>query len=177
MILEGVGSTGNRTQATIDSGRLFTDAVNSIRAAKYSIDKQLWAWCGRGNFDATDTWLMVTNNSRDKLLRIQAIMLAGDATGRVQIHTPAFPTLAGTLLTAVRLNNPLQTTTQPDATGYADETGNTQANVIMEPIVIASTTLMIPIEGMISLGYHESLAIDFTVEQTYAAATIIGWFE
>jgi hypothetical protein len=120
--------------------------------------------------------LLVCNKSSTKLLYIEKIIIGSDtALTRFTVHSPVFPTLAGTLITGTndnRLSGNLA-----DALAYEDETGNTQANVLHQGILPAGGMADLIIDGRIILGFNQSIAVDFVTEVTMATCTIIGWYE
>jgi hypothetical protein len=176
MILES--GTGNGSSASVSSdNRLNVSARTSSRATYVSRDTgQTYCWSAAKNIDATDTILLVCNKSSTKLLYIEKIIIGSDtALTRFTVHSPVFPTLAGTLITGTndnRLSGNLA-----DALAYEDETGNTQANVLHQGILVAGGMADLIIDGRIILGFNQSIAVDFVTEVTMATCTIVGWYE
>ena len=122
-------------------------------------DRQYWDVRGVGNFDAADTWLLIANESHDKEVYIDRVFGYCDVAGLYQIHSPDYPTLAGTVVTPIRCHNPVMAGVA-DVSAYQDETGNTQARVLYEGYLAANGSFDLTFGGTIILGYQECLAID-----------------
>ena len=173
----GTGSSQNQFKVA-DDGRGLVESNSLIRAAYVSQqEKQLWSWRGVGNFDAGDTWLFIANTSTSMSLYIQKIFGYADVAGLVTVHLPAYPTIAGTAVTAERLHNNT-TAGQPPVDARQDETGNTQANIIYQTYIANNGTYDIDVNGMVILGYRECIAIDHSTDAGATTfAHIWGWME
>jgi hypothetical protein len=118
--------------------------------------------------------MLVANESKDRQLVIDKILIGGDTANVATIHSPAYPTLAGTAVTGVNLNR--DSNKIADATAIADETGNTQANVISNVYLVAATELQVDVDGAIVLGEHDCLGVDFVTDGAAAYVTIVGHY-
>jgi len=169
--------TGGGTQATVThDNRLETTARTSPRIAYISKDDGLsFTWSHAYDYDANDTILLVSNSSTTKNLSIHTIAVGTDTATRFTVHSPAYPTLAGTLVTGT---NPNRTSgAVADAEAYGDETGNTQGDIIFNGMLIGTGTAIIAPEGSIILGYHDCIAVDFVTAGTMGTVTITGYYE
>lgn len=124
------------------------------------------------DYDGADTILLVSNSHQTLDLVIEEIQISSDTSTEVQVHCPAYPTLAGTAVTGVNLNRTSSNVALAEA--YADETGNTQANVIARTYVLANVANSPPIQ--VRLGYHDCVAVDFVTAGTGACVNIIGYY-
>ena len=168
---------GRGTTASVGlDNRLDVSGKMSSRATYVSRDMgQCYSWSAAKNIDATDTILLVCNNSTTKFLYIEKIIIGSDAATRFTVHSPAYPTLAGTVITGTNDNR--TSGNVADASAYEDETGNTQANIIHQGMLMASEMVDLTIDGRIILGYHQSIAVDIVTEPTMVTCTIVGYFE
>jgi hypothetical protein len=167
---------GSGQSAGISNNRLDVSARVNTRAFYASRDRQeCYTWSAAKNIDATDTILLVTNNSTTKRLFIESIAVGSDAATRYTVHSPAYPTLAGDAVTGV--NNNRTSGNAADASAYQDETGNTQANILRQGHLAANTEVIVETDGRIILGYHGCIAVDIVAEPTMATCTIVGWYE
>lgn len=169
--------TGSGTQATVThDNRLETTARTSPRIAYISKEDGLsFSWSHFYDYDAADTILLVSNSSTTRKLFIHTISIGSDTATRFTVHSPAYPTLAGTIVTGVNLNR--TSGAIADAEAYGDETGNTQGNVIFNAMVPATASVILPPEGTIVLGYHDCIAVDLVTAGTMGTVTITGYYE
>ena len=173
-IEDGTGK-GTQTKVTHDN-RLETTARTSPRIAYISKDDGLsFTWSHFYDYDAADTILLVSNSSTTKKLFIHTIAVGTDTATRFTVHSPAYPTLAGTLVTGTNVNR--TSGAVADAEAYGDETGNTQGDVIFNGMLIATGTAIIAPEGSIVLGYHDCIAVDLVTAGTMGTVTITGYYE
>lgn len=174
MIEDGTG--GGKSVRVTEDNRLAVTARVLPRISYLSKEHgESYSWSHSYDYSAADTILLVTNNSTTKQLYISSVAIAADTTSLYQVHCPAYPTLAGTLITGVNLNR--TSGNLADAVAYGNETGNTQANVIHRGIALANAQLILDLSGSVILGYHASIGVDLTTAGTLAAVTILGWFE
>jgi len=173
-IEDGTGS-GAQAHVTPDN-RLDVSSRTSPRIAYISKDEgRSFTWSHFYDYDAADTILLVSNSSTTRKLYIHTIAVGSDTATRFTIHSPAYPTLAGTVVTGV---NPNRTSGSiADAEAYGDETGNMQANVIFNGMLIATGTSIVKPEGSIILGYHDCVAVDLVTAGTMGTVTITGYYE
>lgn len=148
--------------------------------AKASEKGNAFAWTAvSADIDATDTALLVCNDSQTKKLHITKVYCYSDVPTRIQIHLPTYPTLAGTAVVGVCLNKALNKTAE--ATAKADETGNSQGSIIKVLVTNELTTDQFAVkhdfEGAVILGYHQSIAVDLVAESAAFDCSIEGYFE
>lgn len=175
MIIDDGSGKGTSAGVSLDN-RLDVNSKSNPRAAYVSKSSgQCFTWSAAKNIDATDTILLVANTSTTKMLYIEQIVVGSDTATRYTIHSPAYPTLAGDLTAATNDNRASGNTA--DALAYADETGNSQANIIHQGMLAASTEIVKHIDGRIVLGYHGCIAVDIVTEPTMATCSIVGYFE
>src|SRR4030042_4142850 len=139
-----------------------------------------FAWtAATADLAAADTALLVANTSQTKKLHITKVYVYSDVPSRLQIHLPAFPTLAGTAVTGVCLNKSLNKTAE--ASAYADETGNTQGSIINVLVSNELTTDPFAVawdfEGAVILGYHDCIAVDVVGDSAAFDCSIEGYYE
>jgi len=167
---EGTGSL-----VGVDTHRLKTSSRNNPRIWYESVEHgQAFTWSNATyDYDAADTILAVQNDSATKLLHIYQIHIEGDTETAFTIHCPKNVTMAGTAVTGVNLNR--TSANVADATAKADETGNSQANVIYRSLMLAKTKQIIEIPGLV-LGKNDVIAVDFTTDGGAALVDIVGYF-
>jgi len=172
--------TGEGYTADVNSDKQLTVAGTSIGSlADAALRGDAYAWCNvSANIDATDTGLLVRNDSKTRLLVIDTIFLWVDVATAVQIHCPGPGiTLAGTVVTGENLSRSSNKTAP--ASAYADETGNTQANIIKTVFVPDGSTLphtVVDVKGAVVLSYDESIALDVVAESVAYNFTVWGYF-
>ena len=129
------------------------------------------------NYDAADTILAVQNTSTTHNLHIDQIWCHGDTTTRVIVHATSEDgfTIAGTTVTGVNLNRASSNTAA--ATARADETGNTQGNIIWAGSIPADNATPVAIGLGVILDLNDAIAVDFTDDGGEALVTIIGHYE
>jgi len=122
------------------------------------------------DIDATDTVLLLKNESDDPL-HIESITINnGSVASQYQVHlpttevTPTGATVSGTLLNTGK-------TGDPDATARSDETNNTQGTIIFHPMLAVDDDTTINTVGLI-LGKNKSVGIDVVAETTESGVTI-----
>lgn len=129
------------------------------------------------NYDAGDTILLVRNDNPDKDFYITRMWLQGDTATEVVMHCPtASFTPTGTAVTGSNGHRGSGRTAQ--ATSIADETGNTQGDVLWRGAITANgASLDIQLQDAVILGYHNSVGIDYVTDGAAARVTIWGYFE
>ena len=177
MGLQIESGTGNAAMAEVtDDNRLNTSSRSNPRIAYVSRNAgESYKWAHSYDHDAADTILLVSNSSTTKRLYIHGINVSADTATEFVIHSPAYPTLAGTTVTATNTNRTSGHTA--DAEAYGDETGNTQANVLSIGAVPANGTVGQNPSGTLILGYHDCIAVDLVTAGTKGRVTIGGYFE
>jgi len=161
-------------------GRLDTSSRSAPRAYYNARDKGMaFSWTNATyNYTAADTILAVYNTSETKNLHIHGMWLHGDTATLVQIHRPTAATvpMAGTAVTAVNLNG--GSGNAAPSTAMADETGNTQGEILTTVgIVAAGASLWVPMDDIITLGQNQMVGVDYVTVGAAASVTIIGYFE
>jgi len=177
MGLQIESGTGNAAMAEVTGdNRLNTSSRSNPRIAYVSRNTgESYTWSHSYDHDAADTILLVSNSSTTKRLYIHAIFVSADTATEFVVHSPAYPTLAGTTVTATNTNRTSGHTA--DAQAYGDETGNTQAYVLSIGAVPANGTVARSPSGSIILGYHDCIAVDLVTAGTKGRVTIAGYFE
>jgi len=168
--------TGSGQSVGVSENRLDTSARTNPRIAYIARDRQeSYTWSHSYDYDAADTILLVSNSSTTQRLYIHMIFIGADTATEWTVHSPAYPTLAGTVITSVNTSRVSGKTA--DAEAYGDETGNTQANVIVSGFLVANSTTILPPSGSIILGYHDCIAVDLVTAGTKGTVTIAGYYE
>ena len=163
---------------TTEYDQLLTQATTKPEIAFHSDRSgEAYAWNAvTYDYDAGDTILLVQNTNSHLRLRISRIFLYADTATAVIIHCPVVATPTGTAVTAVTLNRDAANT--PQAIAKADETTNTQANIVLSTAIqAAGQGHQIDIDGAIILGYLDSLAIDYVTNGAACSATIWGFYD
>lgn len=177
MGIEIVDGKGSGRRAEVDNKhRIKTLSTQISEMHDSAADGLAYSWSNvTYNYDAADTILLVKNTSSTRTLEIIEIDVAGDTATEVIIHCPADVTSpTGTAVTGVNLNRTSGLTAE--ATAIADETTNTQANVIWRGRIAANTTFRL--EGFIcTLGLNDSIAVDFVTDGGACNVTITGHYE
>lgn len=127
-------------------------------------------------FSALDTLLCVRNDNSSKTLHIEKVIVESSHTAtEIEIHriTAAY-TSAGTAVVGTNL---LPGGAAADASGVADETGNTQGTVIERRLLHANTPLIIDFKGAIELKNAQAIGIDSTLGDDWVYASIWGYFK
>ena len=167
---------GSGSLVGVFNNKLETTARTNPRIAYISRDDgNSFSWSHSYDHDAGDTILLVSNSSTTLKLYIHTISVGADTATEFTVHSPAYPTLAGTAITAVNLNRTIGKSASAQA--YGDETGNTQANVLFRGFVGGNATIILPPNGTIILGYHQCIAVDLVTAGTKGAVTLTGYYE
>jgi len=175
MFIEDGRGSGRKAEVD-DHHRLSVACVTENEIAHQSrVHGLAYTWTHSYNYAAADTILALRNDSTTQNLIIDRIIIASDTTTAVTVHSPSGTTFTGTAVTGVNLNR--QSGNVALATAKGDETGNTQANVIFENIILANAPIIMPVEGAIILGYLDELAVDFVTVGTLGAVTFRGFYK
>ena len=188
MKIEGIN--GNTAEVN-SSQQLQTRAATVSALHEASLSGQAFAWNAvSADIDTGDTMLLVRNDSSSKKLVIEKAYVWADVAASFDIHvvTASF-TIAGTAVTGVCLNK--ASATVADATAKADETGNTQGDIIATTrntryvrgngddnadIAAASEGRWVDLSGSVILGENQAIAVDIQGESAAFECTIIGYF-
>lgn len=172
--------TSDRNTADVNADKQLLVAGSNISAiGAASLKGDAYSWCNvSADIDATDTGLLIRNDSKTRLLVIDSCLLWVDVATKIQIFCPGPGiTLAGTAVAAKNLNRASNKTAP--ASAYADETANTQANIIANIFVpdgsaLAHTT--VDFNGAIVLSYDESIGFDIVAESAAYNITVFGYY-
>jgi len=124
---------------------------------------------------ANGTVLLIKNTS-DTNLHIECIKVAnGSTASEYTIHLPTTEvTVTGTTITGTNLNT--TSANVAEATAAADETNNSQGNVLATMFLAVDSNDTFETPGLI-IGKNKSVAVDVVVDTTESAVTIIGHYE
>lgn len=173
--------TGNTYTAEVTSdSQLKTYAVSIPAIQAASMKGKAFAWNAiSANIDTGDTALAVRNDSTTELLVIEKLYVWCDVEAQFDVHLiTASYTSAGTAVTGVCLNK--STPTVATATAHADETGNTQGNIILTLHTNETATDQFGIDydfkGSVILGQGQAIGVDIINEPGAFECTIIGYY-
>jgi hypothetical protein len=156
-------------------GQVSTDGDGLLRDS-YEIGKN---YCWRvtdADIDATDTMLLVRNESDVPLAIDRIFITGGNAASNYQIHVVTLPfVLTGTNVVAFNMNYANGNPKIPPATAASDETLNIQGDIIYEPRIGINVNYDQKTPGLI-LGNGVAVAIDQVTESTSGRAAIYGHY-
>lgn len=133
-----------------------------------------YAWVHAYNYAAADTLLWLRNDDPVQNLVIDWITISGDTTTQFAIHCPSTTAQAGTAVTGTNLNRASGKVAL--ATAIGAETGNTQANVVLQGFLTGNGVVNVPVEGAVILGYLDEIAVDFVTVGTMGIVAIRGYY-
>ena len=173
--------TGDNYYAQVNSdNQLVTRSVmvSALHDASLRGDAYSWA-AATSNIDATDTAMLVVNQSYTRDLVIEKVYIWVDVPTDIDIHLPAAATWAGgTVVVGTNLNR--NSTKTANAICRADETGNSQANLIATLHTNETTGdihgLEWDLKGSVILGYDNAIAVDVVEEPAAYTCNIVGYF-
>jgi len=182
MVIEDGKGSGIKAEVSSDN-RLKVNSASEKQIANISkTNERSFSWTAvAADIDTGDTALLVANTSTSMDLHITKIYMWADTAIQFKIHCPAYPTLAGTVVTGNNLNR--NSNLIAEASAYADETGNTFAagNVVLtmrnNEVGTDQFGCETDFEGALVLGYHNSVAVDLIGETGAFECTIFGYFE
>jgi hypothetical protein len=169
------GKSGERQEVDAD-GRAYVVSRSIDELAIIAREKGLsFSWSNVDyNYSAADTILAVENNSPTRKLYITKILAGGNTASVVIVHVPTSNvTMAGTAVTGVCLNQANKEVAE--ATGIADETGNTQGNVVARGRIAAAGNSL-ELECPVILAQDQMIGVDFVTVGGAASVTIFGFF-
>lgn len=140
-------------------------------------DESAYSWTSATyDTDAGDTLLLVKNTNASALLHIHKVDIWTDTASRVTFHTTdgASFTPTGTAVTGVNLNR--ASGKVASATAKADETGNTQGNIVLASYAEANKTNDWDFDDAIVLGNGDLFAVDLVTAGTGATVTFTGFY-
>ena len=147
------------------------------RVSEDSGEVFIWT-CETYDYAAADTILLVRNDRTDKDLHILKVVLHGDTETEVEIHVPTVAfTIAGTAVVGEALNRSLDRDATTYATAKANETGNTQGDVIERKRIKADTDMEVNLDGAVILGSNQAIGIDYVTIGAEAHVSIWGYFK
>jgi hypothetical protein len=177
-IMDGQGS-GSKLGVNKEHQALVFGMVESELAAA-SRKGDAFSWQNATyDYDAADTILLVANESSDRELVIDKLIIGSDTATVCTIHAPAYPTLAGTTVTAQNLNR--NSNKIAEASAICDETGNGQQAAaytgrILTGHVAANGLVEVRLYGSLLLPYGWNVGIDLTADAGGGVMTIWGYF-
>ena len=161
-----------------------TGSVLDVRAdgavPLYKADEpEVFSWTSAtANIDANDTAILVTNDSTSKHLHITDMYVYSDVPSALDFFCPVYATITGTAITGICLNR--ASTTVAPVTALGDTTGDTLANIFATLYSNETATdqhgVWLKLNGLLTLGYHDSAAIAIVAASAVANAAIIGYF-
>lgn len=179
IIQDGTGG-GYSAKVTQDM-RLLTHAVSISPIQEASLKGDAFSWNAiNANIDTGDTALLVRNDSTTQYLVIDRIYVWTDVSSDIDIHLTdgAAFTPTGTAVTGVCLNRSKPKTAQ--ATAKADETANTQGNIILTLQCNETATDIFAIDydlkGALILDQNDCVAVDIVDEPGAFECTIWGYY-
>lgn len=172
---------GNTYTAEVNAeSQLLTRAIQVSALHEAALKGEAFAWNAiSADIAAAATALLVRNDSATKYLVIEKIYVYADAATAVDIHlvTASF-TAAGTAVTGVALNKTKSSVA--DATAYANETGNTQGDIIVtlhtQELTTAQEGFDYDLNGAVILGHDQAVGVDLVADTAAFECTIFGYF-
>ena len=174
------GGAGSSNYAKINkNNQLETESITISGLQDASESGEAYSWAAvTANLGAGGTALCVVNTSTTKDLVIEKVYCWSDVASDIDIHLPAVATWAGTAVTGVCLNRELSKTA--DAVAYANETGNTQANLVATLHTNETATdihgLEYDLQGGVILGYNDAIAVDIAADSGAFTCNIVGYY-
>lgn len=177
-------SSSGRSAAVTKNNELLVTTASAIHAATLRGDAYAWNAIS-ADLAATETALLVSNQSDTRLLVMHKCIIRGDLdTGLdFQVSDTTGLTLTGTAVVAVNLNR--KSSKKPDALAYVDETGCTTGSIVLTIFQNESkdgqttTTPMytVDLKDAVILGKNDAFKVD-VVANTAAAfeCTFIGYY-
>ena len=172
---------GNTYSAEVTSDsqlKTYSVSIPAIQAA--SMKGKAFAWNAvSADVAALATALAVRNDSTTESLVIDKIYIYSDVATAVDVHLiTASYTSAGTAVTGVCLNKAKSTVAS--ATAHANETGNTQGNIIITlhtpELTTSAESVAYEFDGSVILGQGQAIGIDLVADSAAFECTIIGYY-
>ena len=172
---------GNTYTAEVNSDeRLLTKAVTVSAIHEASLKGKAFAWNAiSADVAAAATALAVRNDSTTEYLVIEKLYVWSDVPTGVDVHLiTATYTSAGTAVTGVCLNKAKATVAT--ATAHANETGNTQGNIILtiqtNELTGDQKAQQFDFAGSVILGQNQAIGVDIVADSAAFECTIIGYY-
>lgn len=142
-------------------------------------ENEFFSWTSvTANVDANDTIILVTNDSTTKHLHITDAYIYSDVSSAVDFFTPAFAAFTGTAITGVAMNR--TAVTIAPATALGDTTNDTLANIFATLHTNETEGdqfgVWLPLDGLMVLGFHDSIAIAIVAASAIANSVVMGYF-
>jgi hypothetical protein len=171
--------TGKGYSAQVDDQNLLnTRAVTKTELVSQSEIGLAYSWSNISySYTAGDTILLIRNDNPLLDLFIDNIFIQGAVATEVVIHCPTIVfTPTGTTVTGINMNRKSGTTSL--STAKANETANTQGDVVFRGAIAAAPAdpYLIALGGALILGNGQSVGVDYTTIGAAARVTIIGHF-
>jgi len=173
------GDTGNNAGVS-DALQLQTRAVSVSAIHEASLNGKAFAWNAvSADVAGGATALAVRNDSTTEYLVIDKIYVYSDVATAVDVHlVTATYTSAGTAVTGVCLNKAKATVAT--ATAHANETGNTQGNIIITlhtpELTTSAESVVYDFDGAVVLGQGQAIGVDLVEDSAAFECTIIGYY-
>jgi len=173
------GTTGTIADVN-DSKQLKTRAATVSAIHEASLNGQAFAWNAvSADVAALATALAVRNDSSTKYLVIDKLYVYSDVATAVDVHlVTATYTSAGTAVTGVCLNKAKATVAS--ATAHANETGNTQGDIILTlhtpELTTSAEAVGYDFKGSVILGQNQAIGVDLVADSAAFECTIIGYY-
>lgn len=143
-------------------------------------EPETFSWTSAtADIDGNDVVLLVSNDSDKKHLHITDMYVYTDVPTALDFFTPVYAAFAGgTAVTGVALNR--TSVTVAPATAFADEQTSALANIFAT--LYSNETagdqhgVLLKLDGLLILGYHDSCAINIVAASAVANSYIIGYF-
>jgi len=161
-------------------GQLHVLATNESEAEHVSEHDSLffsWSMVAADIGTGADTALLVRNTSSTLFLHIEDISFSADTASEWDIHftSEATFTPTGTAVVGVCMNRAAPKVAE--ATAIADETANTQGNIIWSNQLAADVIHNVHYGGSLILGNNQQIAIDVTANTTGVNCNITGYYK
>jgi len=177
-ILDGLGRGFN---AVVDSeGHLIVDALTLPDITHVSQAHGLTFQITSVGYDYSngDTILLSKNTSQTLGFHVDTITMAVDIGTQVVVHRPTSEVVTPTGTAVVERNLNSGSANTAPMTSIADETTNSQGNVLFISNVLASSTVFYRPKGALILATNDSIAVDYvTTGGATANVSIFGFFE
>ena len=176
LIDDGTGA-GYKAHVTDENKLRVYSTVETEISFESEFNGRAFSWSNVSyDYAAGDTVLLVKNTSTTLNLIVDHIHIYAGSISEVVVHCPTCASPTGTAVTGVNMNR--QSGRVAESTAIADETTNTQANVIARHVCPGSGNggIDIELDGALILGLNDCIAIDFTDEGASAYVNIEGYY-
>ena len=175
MYIEDGKGKGYLANVTDENKLRVYSTVESELSFESETNERTYTWSNVSyNYTAGDTVLLLKNTDNSKNLIIDGIQLSGDTETKVVLHCPECTTPTGTAVTGVNWNRTSSLTA--DANSKANESTNTQANIIGIFRIDGNNSSFVPMDGGLVLGLNDCIAIDFMTDGGEANVSVRGYY-